>query len=222
VAGDETAGTCRQCSKPTSAAKTGRPRQYCSPACRQAAYRARQDGDHSAAQARLLAGTLASAIRELVRAVTSQAADTPARQAAAGQAAIALAELAALAGAPLPAGDETPEAVTERETAAAAATPAVASPASARRPPVTAWTRSADRSTWVADAGDVTLAVTRQTGGGWRPGVHRPGAPDVNGPATRTRTAAQQWAEQYYGSDETEEGSDETMPTAATAPRRRR
>jgi hypothetical protein len=165
----------------------------------------------------VLAGTLTGAARELVHAVASPAVDAPARQAASAQAASALAELAALAGVLLPARDGMPEVVTKRKVVPAAVPPAEGSAAATPRPPVTAWARSAERSTGVAAAGEMTLAVTRHAGGGWLPAVYRPGAPDISGPVARTRIAAQQWAEQHYGRDETEETCDETTEAAATA-----
>jgi hypothetical protein len=194
----DAASTCGTCGGPVPATATGRPRQYCRPACRQAAYRARQAGKQPAVQdadhARELARVLTDAGRTLARAVTSPAAGNEAAwQAAADHATAALAALATLAGVPIPASDKTPAPVT-KPAAHAHAAPA-RRPAGTRPAAVATWMRSADRSTWVADIGGAALAVTRSGDGTWRPAVRRPGHHEVAGPPRRTRLQAQRWAE---------------------------
>ena len=53
-----------------------------------------------------------------------------------------------------------------------------------------AWRQSEDRSTWVAEAAGLRLAVTRRTDGRWQPAM--PGEP---GPDFATRLEAQRWCE---------------------------
>jgi hypothetical protein len=201
-----TGGLCEHCGDPTPAGGTGRPRKFCRPACRQAAYRGRQTTNGAPVtdveQARALVSTLAGAARQLAHAVADPTAiETSARQAAAQRAASALAALTELAGLSGPARDVTLEPVTKLGTASWDH-PILASNASQSSDGATAWTRSPDRATWVAStAGGIVLAVTRQAGGGWLPAVQSPGAPDTFGPSARTRTAAQQWAEQHSSDD---------------------
>ena len=120
--GGEAAGRCRNCGGAAPVAATGRPRVYCSQACRQAGYRGRgaaggKQAAADAAQARELARTLAAAARDLARAVADPAAgDAIARQAAT-QATAALAALTGLGG--LPICEETPVPVTEPGSAIA-------------------------------------------------------------------------------------------------------
>jgi hypothetical protein len=155
-------------------------------------------------QASELAGALADAARLLARAVASPAAgDQAARQLATDQGAEALAALSALAGTRLPARDGTDQMpVTEQVTGPSGPAPsASASPAAGVL--TESWGQSPDRSTWIASAGETTLAVTRLIDGGWRPAVRRPGRPDTHGPRCRTRSNAQRWAEQHASGDET-------------------
>ena len=62
------------------------------------------------------------------------------------------------------------------------------------------WERTAERSTWLAEApGGMILTVTHLAAGGWRaivcrPNAERPAAGD-RGPVLPRRLAAQQWAE---------------------------
>lgn len=64
------------------------------------------------------------------------------------------------------------------------------------------WGRTAERSTWAAEARGAVLAVTRSLAGGWlatvtwNPRSARPGTVSHRLP---TRLAAQRWAEQQAG-----------------------